>query len=75
MTYIILEIQKDAEGNVTYLVNKSNTRNGAESTYFQILAAAAISSVYQHAAVLLTDTGIEIMHQCYVHEPEPEPGE
>ena len=75
MTYIIIEIQKDAEGNVTYLVNKNDTRNGAESTYHQILAAAAISSVYQHTAVLLTDTGMEIMHQCYVHEPAPEPEE
>lgn len=75
MTYIIIEIQKDAEGHVAYIVNKNDTRNGAESVYHQILAAAAISNVYQHTAVLLTDTGMEIMHQCYVHVPAPEPEE
>ena len=74
-SYIIMEIQKDSNGNVTYIVNKNATRNGAESVYHQILAAAAISNVYQHTAVLLTDTGIEIMHQCYVHVPAPEPEE
>lgn len=77
MSYIIIEIQKSADGTVAYLVNKNASRNGAESIYHQILAAAAISNVYQHTAVLLTDTGVEIMHQCYNHPqqpaPEPEP--
>lgn len=69
-SYIIMEIQKDTNGNVSYIVNKNTTRNGAESVYHQILAAAAISNVYQHSAVLLTDTGVEVMHQSYTHEIE-----
>ena len=75
MKYFILEIQKNADGTCAHIVQTSDTRNGAESVYHQILAAAAISNVYQHTAVLLTDTGMEIMHQCYVHEPAPEPEE
>ena len=45
MTYIVIEIQKSAQGTVSTIVT-------------------------QHAAVLLTDAGQEIVHQSYTHEAE-----
>ena len=77
MKYYIIEIQKQIDGTCAHLVHTADARNQAESIYHQVLAAAAISNVFQHAAVLLKDTGVEIMHQCYNHPqqpaPEPEP--
>lgn len=73
MTYIVIELQKNAQGSVANIVTQHTTRNDAESKYHQILAAAAVSTVYQHSAVLLTDAGQEICHQSYTHPVEPEP--
>ena len=72
MTYIVIELQKSAQGTVSNIVTQHSTRNEAEGKYHTILAAAAVSNVYQHSAVLLTDAGQEICHQAYTH-PVPEP--
>ena len=70
MTYIVIELQKNASGKVSNIVTQHDTRNAAEGKYHTILAAAATSSVPQHGAVLLTDAGQEICHQSYTHEAE-----
>ena len=70
MTYIVIELQKNASGKVSNIVTQHDTRNAAEGKYHSVLAAAAVSSVPQHAAVLLTDAGQEIVHQSYTHEAE-----
>ena len=70
MTYIVIELQKIAQGTVSTIVTQYETRNAAEGKYHTILAAAATSSVAQHGAVLLTDAGQEICHQCYTHAEE-----
>ena len=44
----------------------------AESRYHAILAAAAVSAVPVHAAVLMSGTVVQIAHQSYTHEPQPE---
>lgn len=67
MNYIVIELQKNEQGTVTNIVTQHSTRNDAESKYHTVLAAAAVSSVYQHSAVLLTDDGREIIHQSYTH--------
>lgn len=70
MTYIVIELQKNASGKVSTIVTQHADRYAAEGKYHTILAAAATSSVAQHGAVLLTDAGQEIIHQCYTHEAE-----
>ena len=70
MSYIVVEIQKSAQGTVSTIVTQHADRLAAEGTYHTILAAAAVSSVYQHGAVLLTDAGQEICHQTYTHVEE-----
>ncbi len=65
--FTVVEIQNGIVGaNVwTY-----DTQEQAESKYHSVLAAAAVSSVAVHAAVLLTEEGFPINYQCYKHESE-----
>ena len=63
--YIVMEIQK---GNTaSTIVNSYETLNEAENKYHTILAYAAISSVLKHSAVLLTEEGDYIKHECFEH--------
>lgn len=82
--YYIIEIQKYQDGGFGHIIhwasdeNADRARMKAESKYHEVLAAAAISELPQHAATLLASDGTELMHQCYFHaapelEPEPEP--
>ena len=64
--YIVLEIQTTS--TVATLVNSYTDRNQAESRYHQILAAAAISNVPKHSAVLMSDIGETIKMDSYIHE-------
>lgn len=65
--YIVIEIQTNADGTVGNLVTAHDTRNAAESAYHSVLAAAAISALPYHAAVLLTSTGSLLDTRCYEH--------
>lgn len=74
MKYIVIELQTAADGTVGNLVYAYDDRNAAEQKYHLILAAAAVSTLPSHAAVLLTSEGITLMHACYHHmQPELEP--
>lgn len=64
--YFVIELQTNG-GQTANIVSAYETREAAESKYHTILAAAAISSVEKHAAVIITEEGFEIVHQCYVH--------
>ena len=66
--YIVLEIQTNANGAVGTLVNNYESRDQAESSYHTILAAAALSSLPCHAAVLLTERGGILASAYYEHE-------
>ena len=68
MKYYIVEVQKQPDGNFAHLVHTADNRNAAESTYHQVLAAAAISELPQHGAILFTDEGYPLMQQCYKHD-------
>lgn len=77
--FIVMEIQKsgDAAADVAKIVTVHETKNEAESKFHTILASAAVSSVREHSAVMLTDTGIWLRAESYEHPvvapPEPEP--
>ena len=70
--YIVMEIQTSEQ--VATIVNAYDNRNEAEQKYHQILSAAAVSQVPKHGAVMLTDEGVRLKGECYIHEQE-EPGE
>lgn len=74
MKYLVIELQTAVDGTVANLVNQFDDRLQAESAYHTILAAAAVSSLPIHAAVMLTNDGTSINSAYYVHEqPAPEP--
>lgn len=68
MTYITFEIQLN-NGTVGTLVETFPDRLQAESKYHTILAAAAVSPVPVHSAVLMTDEGFVLMADCYKDKP------
>lgn len=66
MKYIVIEIQKAADGTVAIPpVNTYDSFFEALSRYHTILAAAAVSAVPVHTAVVLNDVGQEIRMDSY----------
>lgn len=72
MGYLILELQKSSD-DVAYIVTKQPAYQQAKSTFYQILASAAISQIPVHTAVILSDEGELIQKETFYHLPEPEP--
>lgn len=65
--FVVIELQKNADGKVANLVTAHDTQAEAESKYHSILAAAAISNLPCHSAIIVSEEGFPIMHQCYKH--------
>ena len=75
MTFIVIELQTNANGTVGNIVNSYTERSQAEQQYHLVLAAAAVSALPSHAAVMLTSEGQMVSHAVYHHAVEPEPEE
>lgn len=79
--YYIVEIQQYENGEYGHLVhfaydeNPEKARLKGESKYHEVLAAAAVSELPSHAAILMTAEGFPIYHQCYKHPAASEPVE
>lgn len=67
MTYVVLELQTGADGAVGSLVTAHASRGEAESKFHAVLAAAAVSALPAHAAVLMDSEGTVMGSQCYTH--------
>lgn len=65
--YIVIELQKNAQGTVSNIVTDHKNLAEAESKYHAILANAAVSDVPAHSAVILSEDGFPVKHQCYKH--------
>ena len=65
--YIVIELQKNTDGEVANLVTSHNTLAEAESKYYSILASAAINDVPVHSAIIVSEEGFPVKHQCYKH--------
>ena len=65
--YIVVELQKNAEGVVSNIVTAFDTLAEAESKYYSILASAAISKVPVHSAIIVSEEGFPVRNQCYKH--------
>lgn len=68
MTYIVIELQVNVGGAVSNLVYAYTDRQQAENKYHTILAAAAVSGLPCHSAVMIAEDGTPIQHQCYRHD-------
>lgn len=65
--FIVIELQKNKDGHVANIVTEHATQPEAESKYHSVLAAAAVSELPCHSAVLVSEEGFPLMHQCYKH--------
>lgn len=70
MTYVVIELQTNSDGTVGTLTNAYTNRSQAEQAYHTILAAAAVSSLPVHAAVMLQNDGLLVHQDAYEHEQE-----
>lgn len=68
MTYMVLELQTTPDGAVANIITQHDTREEAESKYHTVLAAAAISALPLHAAVLMTSEGVTLENRYYERE-------
>lgn len=64
---IILEIQHSNDGTNATLVSSYTDQATAEQKYHTVLAAAAVSAVDVHSAVMMDDTGNRIKGETYYH--------
>jgi hypothetical protein len=69
MKYLVIELQSTGD-SVSNIVTTHDTINQAESKFHQILTSAAVSSVPVHSAVVMTDEGHVMKHECYKHITE-----
>lgn len=65
--FIVIELQKNENGAVANIVTEHSTQSEAESKYHAILASAAVSEIPVHSAVIVSEEGFPLMHQCYKH--------
>lgn len=63
--YIVLEIQTNAEGVISTLVYQFDNLSAANNKYHTILAAAAVSGLPAHTAVIMTNDGATVKAECY----------
>ena len=68
--FIVIEMQTDSENNVATIVDTYATQNEADSKFFLILSAAAVSSVPLHAAAILRNDGRMVRFESYNHQPD-----
>ena len=69
MKYVVLEIQTNADGTVGTLVNTYDNWNQAEQKYHTVLAAAAVSGLPVHTAVLITNEGQVQENKTFWNDP------
>lgn len=78
-SYIVIELQTNAQGSVSNVVwayadeNQVLAENQAFSKYHAVLSAAAVSAVPVHSCVILRNDGTQIAGQAYQHIEEPTP--
>lgn len=72
--YYIYELQQYDNGefgdlrHIAFDEDPIKARYKAESKFYEILSAAAISELPVHAVTMVMSDGTPIMHQKYVHE-------
>lgn len=69
--FLVIELQKNGD-QLAHLETVCNTAEEAESKYHQILAAAAVSSVGVHSALIVDDDGFTYKSESYRHGGEAE---
>lgn len=67
-TYVVVELQTMKDGKVANIVTQHDTRSEAESKFHSVLAAAAISGLPVHGAVLMNNHCFVLESRCFGQE-------
>jgi hypothetical protein len=67
--FAVIEIQKNG-ASATPITTLFADKDDAYSKYHQVLAAAAISTVREHSAILVSEEGNYMFREKFVHEGE-----
>jgi hypothetical protein len=70
MKYIVIELQKTADGSIANIATAYDTLNQAYQKFHQVLAYAAVSNLPVHACTMLDETGMYVDGGRFVHETE-----
>jgi hypothetical protein len=62
-----MELQTYGDGTGSAIPMSYDNLPAAESKYYLILSAAAVSSVYRHGAVLMTEEGFTMKQEVFTH--------
>lgn len=65
--YVVIEIQT-TNGITAQITTVEPTKDVAEQKFHMIMAAAAVSNVEIHTAVILNPEGYVMKQDCYKHE-------
>lgn len=68
MKIIVTEIQKFESGAMSTPSYAFDSQQAAEAKYHSILAGAAVSALPVHAAIMFSEEGFPLRHECYKHE-------
>ncbi len=67
--FAVIEIQKNG-ATATPITTLFTDKDQAYSKYHQVLAAASVSDVPEHSAILVSEEGSYMMHDKFIHEGE-----
>ena len=74
--FYIIEIQQYADLSYGHIVHWAETQNQAESKFYTVLAAAAISELPTHSVAMIdTDGNLRLCGSYHHEQPAPEPVE
>lgn len=75
--YYVVEIQQYENGEYGHQVHfaydedDTKARLKCEAKFYEVLAAAAVSDLPKHSAIMFDSSGVPQMHKSYVHVAEP----
>lgn len=72
MKYLVVEIQKFPDGGMSTPSYAYDNVQQAEAKYHTVLAAAAVSKLACHSAIMLNEEGMFIKAECFKHETTAE---
>ncbi len=65
--FAVIEIQKNGD-TATPITTLISDKDQAFSKYHQVLAAASISDIEEHSAILISEEGNYMFHEKFMHE-------
>lgn len=66
--FLVVEIQKNASGQVASLITQHSDYRDAQAKFHTILAAAAKSNLPRHGAAILHEDGHSIVNESYCED-------